>query len=132
MPWSICLAIHVNPGATMTSETRKHCVLLLAFYLPWGASAHDFPTSGRVEYVLECMQQHDSKYAYLYKCACVIDQIAKELSYDTYLTMATALRNQGLAGERGAVFRDPAPVKALAKQYQDVQTRANKTCDVQP
>lgn len=103
-----------------------------ALAAPLAAHAHDFPTSGRVEYVLECMQKHDVKYEYLYKCSCVIDQIAKAMPYDDFVTMSTALRNQTMAGERGALFRDPAPVKEMASKYKAIQASANKTCNVPP
>ena len=99
-----------------------------AAHLP--AQAHDYPTSGRVEYVLECMQKHDGKYEYLYKCSCVIDHIAKRMSYDEYVTMSTALRNQTMAGERGALFRDPVPVKEMAGKYKALQASADKACYV--
>ena len=98
---------------------------------PPAAQANDYPTSGRVEYVLECMQKHDSKYEYLYKCSCVIDHIARQMSYDDYVTMSTALRNQTMAGERGAMFRDPVPVKEMASKYKALQASADKACYVQ-
>ena len=107
----------------------KH-LLWLALALPGVAGANDFPTSGRVEYVLECMQKHDGKYEYLYKCACVVDQIAQALPYDDYVEMSTALRNQALAGERGALFRDPPAVKAMAGKYRTIEAEANKACHV--
>ena len=110
---------------------RSHLLLLTALAAPLAADAHDYPTSGRVEYVLECMQKHDGKYEYLYKCSCIIDEIAKAMPYEEYVTMSTALRNQSLAGERGALFRDPVPVKDMASKYKAVQASALKACHVQ-
>jgi hypothetical protein len=109
----------------------SHLLLLSTLAAPLAASANDFPTSGRVEYVLECMQKHDSKYEYLYKCSCVVDHIAKALPYDDYVAMSTALRNQTLAGERGGLFRDPDSVKGMASKYKAVQASADKACYVQ-
>ena len=109
---------------------KRHLLLLALAISPLAAQAHDYPTSGRVEYVLECMQKHESKYEFLYKCSCVIDHIAKDMSYDDYVAMSTALRNQTLAGERGALFRDPAPVKAMANKYKALQASADKACHV--
>ena len=109
---------------------RAYWLLLSFLAVPLAGQAHDFPTSGRVEYVLECMQKHEGKYEYLYKCSCVIDEIAKAMAYEDYLAMSTALRNQSLAGERGALFRDPAPVKYMASRYRTVQASANKACHV--
>jgi hypothetical protein len=108
-----------------------HLLLLTSLAAPLAAHAHDFPTSGRVEYVLECMQQHDGKYEFLYKCSCVIDHIARTVSYDDYVTISTALRNQTLAGERGALFRDPESVRQMASKYKAIQASANKACYVQ-
>jgi len=105
-------------------------VLAAASAVPLAAHADDFPTSGRVEYVLECMQKHDSKYEYLYKCSCVVDRIAKAMRYDDYVAMSMALRNQALAGERGGLFRDAAAAKDMAGKYKEIQAEANKACAV--
>jgi hypothetical protein len=106
-------------------------LLLSSLATPAAARAHDFPTSGRVEYVLECMQKHEGKYEFLYKCSCVIDHIAEAMSYEDYVAMSTALRDQTLAGERGGVFRDAPTVKVMADKYKTIQADANKACHVQ-
>ena len=106
------------------------CVLLIALMLPLAAQGDDFPTSGRVEYVLECMQKHDGKQEYLYKCSCVIDRIAKALAYDDFVAMSVALRNQSLSGERGGLFRDAASSKEMAGKYKQIEAGANKACAV--
>lgn len=105
-------------------------LMAAALAAPSVSQAHDYPTSGRVEYVLECMQKHEGKYEYLYKCSCVIDHISKHMPYDEYVEMSTALRNQTMAGERGALFRDPAPVKEMASKYKALQASAAKACYV--
>jgi hypothetical protein len=97
---------------------------------PLAAHADDFPTSGRVEYVLECMQKHDGKYEYLYKCSCVVDRIAKSLRYEDYVAMSVALRNQSLAGERGSLFRGDESVKNMASKYKEIEAGADKACAV--
>jgi hypothetical protein len=110
---------------------RSHLLLLSTLATtPLAGHANDFPTSGRVEYVLECMQKHEGKYEYLYKCSCAVDQIAKALPYDEFVALSTALRNQALAGERGAVFRDPENVKGMANKYKTIQANADKACYV--
>ena len=106
-------------------------LLLAPLAVPATAHAYEFPTSGRVEYVLECMQKHDGKYEFLYKCSCVIDRIAEALPYEDYVSMSTALRNQTLAGERGGVFRDSPAVKDMADKYRTIQANADKACHVQ-
>jgi hypothetical protein len=95
-----------------------------------GASANDFPTSDRVEFVLECMQRNAGKQEFVYKCACVIDQIAQKYSYDDFVEAATAARYQSLGGERGGLFRDPPQTRELAKRFVQVQGEAMKRCDV--
>jgi hypothetical protein len=94
------------------------------------AAAHDYPTSGRVEFVLECMQRNAGKQEFLYKCACVIDQIAQKYSYDDFVEVSAAARYQSLGGERGGVFRDPPETRASAKRYMQVQAEAMKRCEV--
>lgn len=108
-----------------------HLLLFTTMAAPLAAHAHDFPTSGRVEYVLECMQKHEGKYEYLYKCSCAVDQIAKVMPYDDFVLTSTALRYQTLGGERGAEFRDPESVKAMANKLKAIQAAADKACFVQ-
>jgi len=95
-----------------------------------GAGAHNYPTVDRVEFVLECMQRNAGKQEFLYKCACVIDEIAQKLSYDDFVEASTAARYQSLAGERGGLFRDPPQTRDTAKRYLQVQGAAMKRCDV--
>lgn len=103
-------------------------LLISTLASPLAAHANDFPTSGRVEYVLECMQKHEGKHEYLYKCSCAVDHIAKAVPYDEFVTLSTALRNQTLAGEHGAVFRDPANVKGMAGKFRTITASAFKAC----
>ncbi|HEU4358111.1 MAG TPA: hypothetical protein VFR54_06615 [Xanthobacteraceae bacterium] len=105
-----------------------YLLLLTMMAAPLAANAHDYPTSGRVEYVLECMQKHAGKGEYLYKCSCAVDEIAKALPYDDFVSTSTALRYQTLGGERGAEFRDPGSVKAMANKLKAIQTAADKAC----
>jgi len=105
-------------------------LLLLVASMPIAVHANDFPTSDRVEYVIECMMNHDGKQEYLYKCSCTIDSIAREVGYREYVEIATALRNQSLGGPRGAEFRDPELVKAMASKYKSILAKARKACFV--
>lgn len=109
---------------------RGRSMVVLALALAAPAWAAEYPTVDRVEYVLECMQQHGGKQEYLYKCSCAIDAIAKELPYEQYVEASTAARHQSLAGERGGLFRDPESIRGMAKQYREIQSRANEQCRV--
>lgn len=99
---------------------------------PIPASANDFPTTARVEYVLECMQKHNRDYEYFYKCSCVIDDVAKNVNYNEFNEISTATRYAHLGGERGGVFRDPKEVKRMSKKYKTLEANANKACFVKP
>ena len=98
---------------------------------PISAYANDFPTTDRVEYVLECMKNHAGKYEYLYKCSCAIDNVAKAVKYDEYVEISLAARPQMTGGERGSEFRDPEIVKTMAKKFRAIQGTADKACFVQ-
>jgi len=89
-----------------------------------------YPTVDRVEYVLECMQRNGGKQEFLYKCACVIDEVAQKYAYDDFVEASTAARYQSLAGERGGEFRDPPQVREMGKRYLQIRGDAMKHCDV--
>jgi hypothetical protein len=94
------------------------------------AAPNDYPTVDRVEFVLECMQKNPGKQELLYKCACVIDEIARHYPYDDFVEAATAARFQSLGGDRGGLFRDPPKTREVAKRYLQVQNDAMKRCAV--
>lgn len=110
----------------------KHVVpgffLVMASAMPLAAVASDYPTTARVEYVLECMKNHGGKYEFMYKCSCAIDDIAKQAPFDEYVEIATAQRNQNLGGQRGSEFRDPTDVKDMAKKFRTIEHNANDAC----
>jgi hypothetical protein len=110
----LALALAMAPGAAWTQ----------------GAGATGYPTVDRVEFVLECMQRNDGKQEFLYKCSCVIDEIAQKYTYDDFVEASTAARYQSLAGERGGVFRDPPQVRDTAKRYLQTRGEAMKRCGV--
>jgi hypothetical protein len=105
-------------------------LMLAANAMPLSVLANDFPTTSRVEYVLECMKTHSGKYEYLYKCSCAVDEIAKQVPFDEYVEISTALRHQTMGGQRGAEFRDPANVKEMAGKYKAIERRAADACFV--
>jgi hypothetical protein len=109
---------------------KIHLMLMLAACSPMVAHANDFPTTDRVEYVLECMAAHPGKQEFLYKCSCTIDRIAAEVGYSEYVEISTALRHQGLRGPGGAEFRDPESVRAMADKYKTLQARSRTACDI--
>ena len=97
-----------------------------------GPSGHDYPTSARVEYVQECMVRNGGQIAFLYKCSCALDRIAKDLTYDDFVEWGTLARNASLGGERAGVFRDSDEVREKAKKYRAIEATAYKSCGLPP
>lgn len=89
---------------------------------------HDYPTQARVEYVNECIDKARGGLASLYQCSCVIDRIAKSLSYDEFVEASTFARYSGLPGEGGALFRDSERAKKLAQGFRDTESAARREC----
>jgi len=94
------------------------------------AKSHDYPTEGRVEYVLGCMDDNGHDFANVYKCSCAIDKIAEVLPYDDYVEQSTFSKYAALGGEGGAEFRvDRA--KAQTRKFRELQRDAYKACGIQ-
>ena len=121
---SLC---HARIALAMLCTSALSSIPLAAHADP---DAHDYPTHVRVEYVQECIVQSGGKLANLYQCSCVIDEIAKQFTYDEYVEASTFSRYASLAGERGGVFRDPEEGRAKAKHFRDVESAAMKRCGV--
>jgi hypothetical protein len=112
----------------MKTSSIALCSFFLALCVAPAAVANDFPTTARVEYVLECMKDHKQDYEYFYKCSCAVDEIAKQVSYDEFNELSTATRYRRLGGERGAVFRDPEMVERMADKYKATEAKAYGIC----
>ncbi len=90
---------------------------------------NDYPTQGRVEYVLSCMDDNGHDFVNVYKCSCVIDRISAVLPYDDFVEQSTFAKYATLGGEGGAEFRvDRA--KAQAKKFLALQADAYRACGV--
>src|SRR5712691_5100533 len=63
---------------------------LTGIALAQGGGIKAYPTVDRVEFVLECMQKNGGKQEFLYKCACVIDEIAQKYAYDDFVGASAA------------------------------------------
>jgi len=106
---------------------RRLCIAALLLG-PGIALAEAYPTVDRVQYVLECMKNHEGKYEYLYKCSCAIDAIADRLSYKDYVEASSVARYSTMGGERMGVFRESDEMRALTKKWKSVEAEANKAC----
>ena len=105
---------------------------VLALALPERAAAFDYPTVDRIEYVHVCMRDHpEQARVMVYKCSCVIDSIAKQMSYEEFIESSTAANAYTIGGERGETVRNYAPAKKLADKFKDIQAKARKGCFIE-
>jgi len=90
--------------------------------------SHDYPTVARVEYVNECIAKNGGKLAALYQCSCVIDLIAKTLSYDDYVEESTFAKYATLPGQGGSIFRDSDDARQKAKGFRHLESDSTRAC----
>lgn len=94
------------------------------------APAHDYPTIARIEYVQECMNRAGAHEGTMYQCACAIDRIADQLSYDDFVEASTYAKYSTLPGEGGGIFRDTDEAKKKAKLFRTIESEAYQACNV--
>lgn len=103
--------------------------LLAMLPLCGAAAAHDYPTLDRVLYVQECMRNHPGpNFEMVSKCACALDVVAKEVTFDDYVSMVTVSNAMTIGGERGNDLRDNESLKPQVARYREVQAKARKSC----
>jgi hypothetical protein len=91
--------------------------------------ANDFPTAGRVEFVLECMRDHaGGQFELLSKCSCVIDRLAQKYKFDAFVEAQTLGKGVTIAGERGSALRDNEQAQQAARKYRDAVAAASRAC----
>lgn len=90
---------------------------------------NDFPTLERVEYVLQCMQEHGGQnYDNLYHCVCAVDTIAGMMSHEDFAQARTYTYLFDLPGERGGEFRDPPESERLRAKLKEAKAVAQRSC----
>jgi hypothetical protein len=105
------------------------CVLGIAVHAQDLHPRNDYPTAARADYVIGCLAANGMRRELLSKCACGIDIIADQLSYQDYETATTVLSmQQGGLGDRGAIFRDTPIAKAVLEKLRRAQAEANLRC----
>jgi hypothetical protein len=92
------------------------------------ASANDYPTSARVDYVLACMSANGQSQEVMLKCSCSIDAIAEEIPYADYTALETVKVMAEGAGERGGLFRNLAWAQVLMDKLRKAQVAADLQC----
>jgi hypothetical protein len=92
-------------------------------------AANDFPTAGRVEFVLDCIRDHTGgQFELLNKCSCVIDRLAAEYRYDDFVEAQTMAKAITIAGERGSTMRDNDAAREAARKYRATVAAAAHAC----
>jgi hypothetical protein len=117
----------------MGSFAAACCGLLLLLLLlllgQTAARANDFPTLERVVFVQECMRAHPGPaFEMNSKCACTLDALALQLSYDDFVTLNTISKASTIAGERGGTIRDAPELARQLKRWRALQSQAEQGC----
>ena len=102
---------------------------LAVFSMASLCQANDVPTSGRVEFVMECMRDHTGgQFELLNKCSCTIDRLAGQYKYDAFVEAQTMAKAVTIAGERGAALRDNEDAQKEARRYRASVVEAGRAC----
>ena len=120
--------------ASRSSSWTALCGALAATCLSTGPTwadepaRNDYPTYARVQYVQDCAARAGGSQADVYKCSCVIDNLAEHLTYDEFVEASTFAHYSTLPGEGGGIFRDPPEAKSESKRYRTLETDAYRAC----
>ena len=108
----------------------KRLVLIPLFCALGGqAQANDFPTLERVDHVLTCMRTNGGQTINnLYACACEVDIIAQQISFDEFTEARTFEIYKRMPGEKGSLFRDDERAKTIVGKLEQVRGDARKRC----
>jgi hypothetical protein len=90
---------------------------------------HDYPTAARADYVIGCLASNGMKRELLQQCACEIDTIADQITYDDYEQANTVLSMQQGGGPAFSIFRDTNVAKAEMEKLYRAQAEADLRCD---
>lgn len=115
-----CNPIHLAMAFLASTLTSAVCA---------ADQASDYPTTERVEFVLDCMRTHPGpRQEMLYKCSCTLDELAKQFTHDQFVEGSTAANAMSIGGERGAVLRDSESAKTLVSTFRNKLNKAKKDC----
>lgn len=93
------------------------------------ALANDYPTTARVQYVVECMAKNGGPdYGTMYQCSCSIDQIARVLPYEDFVEADTYARGRRAGGERGGVLREGKRAREMRTLLTEAEEASRKQC----
>lgn len=94
-------------------------------------AAEGYPTLERVDHVLTCMKSHGGQTVdNLYACACEIDIIAQQLTFEDFTEARTFEIYKRMPGEKGGLFRDSQRADEIVGQLEKAREEAQKRCFV--
>ncbi len=106
-------------------------IAIVSMTLGLEASANDFPTQARVEFVMGCMDRHGGQnYDTMFGCVCAIDKIAAQMKYDEYAFVDTMSVMINTPGERGGAFRDKPGARKQVREFEAIRKQAEDSCIV--
>jgi hypothetical protein len=91
------------------------------------ATANDYPTAARADYVFACMNENGGTEEALQKCSCAIDVIASLLPYKSYEQADTVLRMQRTTGHLAEEFQSNV-AKNMVRRLWESQAEALVRC----
>ena len=104
-------------------------VALLFAAAPVAALADDYPTADRVLFVEACLRDYQGPhFEMVNKCSCAIDTLARQVPYEQFVTMSTAVNANTIGGERGAYIRDVDALQKQIREFRQLQAQAMKSC----
>lgn len=92
------------------------------------ATADDYPTVAKVDYVLGCMASNGQTRLVMQRCACSIDFIADRLSYRDYEQVETILSLREGRGELAVMFRSSPALEEQVQNFKQAQIEADLQC----
>jgi hypothetical protein len=93
------------------------------------AADSGYPTLERVDHVLTCMRTHGGQSVdNLYACACEIDVIAQQISFDDFNEARTFEIYKRMPGEKGGLFREGERPQVVVGQLEKAREDAKKRC----
>lgn len=117
----------------MKGWRRRRRSVLAAIGLFWiapsaTASANDYPTVARVDYVMACMAANGQDFLVMQKCSCSIDFIAGEIPYASYERIETIMRMREGRGELALMFRTSRALEDEVQAFRRAQVEADLQC----
>jgi hypothetical protein len=105
------------------------CIFLMVVHTWASAQIADYPTVERILFVDECVRAHPQRHhqEMLYKCSCVLDKLAEDISFARYAELIASSNAYSIAGERGSAVRTEH-VLSNVKEYRLRLSEAGNTC----